>query len=557
MGEITEKPDLEHDDMEPVRASEFANTTTDGANARSLTSQSRRADTPLTVESQSARLEGTSVIHSRGTSECAENLQHAHAKIIPEDKLPSHAPKALNGPRADFSPPASASDVSLSDSIGSHAIYETGDDELDTLLQELQETLVQEMIHDYKMTAGCAGQKSCLQPSSGSSSSSQAESRQESSTLPADSRGAKGRGKRPRDEEYDEENLSDDDEAPDRRRPKRRETAAPTSDIVPEKLFACPYSKHEPSRYSERNMAEKNYRGCSSSYLKDVPRLKQHLYRKHGRPDHYCGRCFQDFKTRELLDAHSQQSPSCIVSDCPFPEKMSVDQRLQIKRRSYAKDACEIWFSIWGILFPGVDPPESPFAEMRSSAVQGLFERFRTHARPILSRLLRGHTSVSAPMDHYEEQVLDNAVEEALSEIILQFGPELETAELSSFQGRDVGPQDSQPVPDASSPDYLAGVDLTQDSIMYSNSTKQVRGQEAPTPSVLVPDRPIQNAYASIANSWASSGIAPTPKADMLSGTSLYSASQFDYCEIADQSWNLDLLAPNFHSSLPGALNNS
>lgn len=122
MGEITEKPDLEHDDMEPVRASEFANTTTDGANARSLTSQSRRADTPLTVESQSARLEGTSVIHSRGTSECAENLQHAHAKIIPEDKLPSHAPKTLNGPRADFSPPASASDVSLSDSIGSRQI---------------------------------------------------------------------------------------------------------------------------------------------------------------------------------------------------------------------------------------------------------------------------------------------------------------------------------------------------------------------------------------------------------------------------------------------------
>ena len=130
--------------------------------------------------------------------------------------------------------------MSLSDSTGSHTIYETGDDKLDTLLRELQEALVQEMIHDYMVTARCAGQKSCPQPSSGSRSGSQAESRQESSTLPADSRGAKGRGKRPRDEEYDEENLSDDEEAPDRRRPKRRETAAPTSDMVPEKLFACP-----------------------------------------------------------------------------------------------------------------------------------------------------------------------------------------------------------------------------------------------------------------------------------------------------------------------------
>ena len=92
---------------------------------------------------------------------------------------------------------------------------------------------------------------------------------------------------------------------------------------------------------------------------------------------------------------------------------------------------------------------------------------------------------------------------------------------------------------------------------MYSNSTSQVRGQETLTPSVLVLDRPIQSASASIANSWALSGIAPTPKGDIPSSASLYSASQFDYCEIADQSWNLDLLASNFHSSLPGALNSS
>jgi len=158
--------------------------------------------------------------------------------------------------------------------------------------------------------------------------------------------------------------------------------------------------------------------------------------------------------------------------------------------------------------------------------------------------LLRDHKPVSVPLDHYEEQVLDNAVEEALSEIILQFGPELEAAELpltaasSSFQGRDAAPQDSQLVPVASSPDHLADVDLTQDLIMYSNSTKQVRGQEALTPSVLVPEHPAQNAYASIANSWVLSGITPTPKMDVSSSASLYTASQFDYCEMADQSWN-------------------
>ncbi|KAL9619108.1 MAG: hypothetical protein Q9160_006285 [Pyrenula sp. 1 TL-2023] len=41
-----------------------------------------------------------------------------------------------------------------------------------------------------------------------------------------------------------------------------------------ERLFACPYSKFEPARYSEVNNIEKDYRGCSSKFLPNISRLK-------------------------------------------------------------------------------------------------------------------------------------------------------------------------------------------------------------------------------------------------------------------------------------------
>jgi hypothetical protein len=40
------------------------------------------------------------------------------------------------------------------------------------------------------------------------------------------------------------------------------------------KLLACPYFKLDPRRYSEKNMTEQNYRGCSSRWLPDIGRLK-------------------------------------------------------------------------------------------------------------------------------------------------------------------------------------------------------------------------------------------------------------------------------------------
>jgi hypothetical protein len=40
------------------------------------------------------------------------------------------------------------------------------------------------------------------------------------------------------------------------------------------KLLACPYFKLDPRRYSEKNVTEQNYHGCSSRWLPDIGRLK-------------------------------------------------------------------------------------------------------------------------------------------------------------------------------------------------------------------------------------------------------------------------------------------
>lgn len=55
------------------------------------------------------------------------------------------------------------------------------------------------------------------------------------------------------------------------RRPLKRRRQRDKAPASEELLLACPYPKQNPERYSERNLVEKQYRGC---LLTDIPRLK-------------------------------------------------------------------------------------------------------------------------------------------------------------------------------------------------------------------------------------------------------------------------------------------
>lgn len=154
-------------------------------------------------------------------------------------------------------------------------------------------------------------------------------------------------------------------------------------------LLACPYFKMDPTRYSERNIEEQCYRGCSSSLLRNIPRLKQHLYRVHRRPEYYCSRCHATFKTQALVDSHNRQRLTCEVSEPQFQERMDNDQMNAIKRRNRRADIAAEWVSIFKILFPNQNLPTSPYTERGSSqAVQDFVAFFQNEAPSMLTDLI-------------------------------------------------------------------------------------------------------------------------------------------------------------------------
>lgn len=67
-------------------------------------------------------------------------------------------------------------------------------------------------------------------------------------------------------------NGEDDSEQHDEPNSKRTKNSG--SPLLGGRLIACPYTRYDPIRYSERNVAEKHYRGCSSCFITDIPKLK-------------------------------------------------------------------------------------------------------------------------------------------------------------------------------------------------------------------------------------------------------------------------------------------
>ena len=158
----------------------------------------------------------------------------------------------------------------------------------------------------------------------------------------------------------DRDQDNDEDEDGDLGSPKRQKQDE--SDLN-RKLFACPYYKHNPTRYAERNTHETNYRTCATGLFRDMSRVKQHLKRVHHRPMFYCRRCFDIFENNEDLQVHSSSRESCDVQACPYPEKLDETQQAKIHVKRPNKDPKELWFDLYGIIFPGHPLPETPYIE--------------------------------------------------------------------------------------------------------------------------------------------------------------------------------------------------
>ncbi|KAI0415038.1 hypothetical protein F5X98DRAFT_377170 [Xylaria grammica] len=128
----------------------------------------------------------------------------------------------------------------------------------------------------------------------------------------------------------------------------------PYRDGAGQRLLACPFHKKDPQQHQI----------CSKYTLRRIKDVKQHIYRHHCKPELYCPRCSQSFKCSNERDLHIRES-GCILKEVPsFDGAISESQRKELKdcgSRGTSKQ--EQWTELWKVIFPGVNPPRSPYIE--------------------------------------------------------------------------------------------------------------------------------------------------------------------------------------------------
>jgi hypothetical protein len=360
---------------------------------------------------------------STGPTRTASSLDQISPGICPST-TPTKNPAleslvgVYNSPDGTASPSARASitsegELSFVGSAYSDELAESWELGLDPAIRLIRAKLVDQLVSGYESGIAEHGKESQHDGDDPSSSSQQSSDTNSSSGVVTKS-SATSLGKHPR--------ATDDVPNEDNQGPvlKRKRKTAPAISLDG-RLLACPYCKYDPTRYSERNQEEKDYRRCASSYLTTISRLKQHLYRVHKRPEHHCVSCFMVFVSKELLDSHTRQRPSCELRPPQFEEKMTFEQLTQIKRRAPAQDPSDTWFAIFRILFPGTALPHSPYVDSVSpEVIQDFLDYFYRQAQSRFSDLIRTELQGRMLMQGDQQRILDSALESAIAQLVSQ-----------------------------------------------------------------------------------------------------------------------------------------
>lgn len=216
------------------------------------------------------------------------------------------------------------------------------------------------------------------------------------------------------------EDSMDSDKETEEKNPKKHK---PSESSIP-KLFACPFAKYDKERYSERNVDEAQYRKCGTYMLRDISRLKQHLYRVHRRPEYYCPVCNQACESQGILDKHIRRRNCAERNPQLYVEKMTTDQMKEIKRRNKKETPVQNWFGIFKILFPEAPLPMSPYAgESSDEVIQNFVEFFRTVGPETMFELIRQRQeqNLMQPFSTSMQAIVDEAFEIAAPALLTAF----------------------------------------------------------------------------------------------------------------------------------------
>ncbi len=133
-----------------------------------------------------------------------------------------------------------------------------------------------------------------------------------------------------------------------------------------QRSLACPFYKHDSNKYHD----------CRHNMLKRIKDVKQHVVRKHKKPDFYCPICFSKFKEANARDTHIQER-QCTAERNPIYDGISEDQKKELSQySSRGKSIEEQWNDTWRIIFPKIGPPTSPYLGTDQEEMVSLIRKF-------------------------------------------------------------------------------------------------------------------------------------------------------------------------------------
>lgn len=115
--------------------------------------------------------------------------------------------------------------------------------------------------------------------------------------------------------------------------------------------LACPFYKNDSNKYHD----------CRQNVLRRIKDVKQHMFRKHRKPDFYCPVCFGIFSDAMLRDIHIQER-QCTAEPDPVYDGISEEQKKTLSQYpSRGKTIETQWNDMWNVIFPNAPPPRSPY----------------------------------------------------------------------------------------------------------------------------------------------------------------------------------------------------
>ncbi|CAG9991011.1 unnamed protein product [Clonostachys byssicola] len=138
----------------------------------------------------------------------------------------------------------------------------------------------------------------------------------------------------------------DEDEGDDSEGPGDDPTASPGGD----RYWACPFYKWKPYKY---------YR-CHGKYeLRRPGDVKLHMLRCHALLQYYCQNCWQEWGDEQSWEAHHRPSRRC--STRTRPDELDPREAALLKTMPRGLKELDKWYWMWDTLFPGHQPPDSPY----------------------------------------------------------------------------------------------------------------------------------------------------------------------------------------------------